>query len=122
MTSPTQSLYQALGADDGIKNAVDAFYERVVADPDLAHYFSGVDMISLRRHQTDMLVAATGGPQQYTGQEMAEAHHGLDITDAAFDKVVGHLGATLQTAGASSESIGAVVDALSPLRPAIVSA
>ncbi len=61
-------------------------------------------MISLRRHQTDMLVTATGGPQQYTGQDMAEAHHGLNITDAAFDKVVGHLGATLEAAGADART------------------
>jgi hemoglobin len=53
---------------------------------------------------------------------MAEAHSGLDITDAAFDKVVGHLGATLEAAGAGPDSIGAVVAALSPLRSSIVSA
>jgi hemoglobin len=122
VTSTAPNLYEALGESDGIRGAVDAFYERVVADPDLAPYFDGVDMISLRRHQTDMLVAATGGPAQYTGQDMAEAHAGLDITDAAFDKVVGHLGATLEAAGAGGDSIGAVVAALSPLRSSIVSA
>jgi hemoglobin len=122
VTSPTPTLYQALGAEAGIRSAVDVFYERVVADPDLAPYFSGVDMIALRRHQTDMLVTATGGPRVYTGQDMAEAHYGLDITNAAFDKVVGHLGATLQAAGADAQTIGSVVEALSPLRSAIVSA
>jgi len=122
VTSPTPTLYETLGAEGGIRKAVGDFYTRVVADPDLADYFDGVDMVSLRRHQTDMLVAATGGPQRYTGQDMAEAHGGLQITDAAFDKVVGHLGATLTAAGAGDDTIGAVVAALSPLRPAIVSA
>lgn len=122
MTSTAPSLYEALGESDGIRDAVDAFYQRVVADPDLAPYFDGIDMISLRRHQTDMLVTATGGPQRYTGQDMTEAHSGLNITDAAFDKVVGHLGATLEAAGAGADSIGAVVAALSPLRSSIVSA
>ena len=122
MSSTAPSLSESLGECDAIRGAVNAFYERVVADPDLAPYFEGVDMISLRRHQTDMLVTATGGPQQYTGQDMAEAHSGLDITDAAFDTVVGHLGATLEAAGAGADSIGAVVAALSPLRSSIVSA
>ena len=122
MTSTRPTLYEALGAQDGIRGAVDDFYERVVADPALADHFTGVDMISLRRHQTDMLVTATGGPQQYTGQAIAEAHHGLNITNGSFDKVVGHLGATLVAAGASDESIGAVVATLSPLRSSIVSA
>ena len=122
MTISTPTLYETLGAEDGIRTAVTAFYERVLADPDLVGYFEGVDMHSLRRHQTDMLVTATGGPRQYTGQDMAEAHHGLEITDAAFDKVVGHLGATLVAAGAGDDSIAAVVAALSPLRSSIVSA
>ena len=122
MTSSTPTLFDLLGAEGGIRKAVDDFYSRVVADPDLAGYFEGVDMVSLRRHQTDMLVAATGGPQRYTGQDMTEAHSGLDVSDAAFDKVVGHLGATLADAGADDDTIGQVVAALSPLRPAIVSA
>lgn len=122
MTISSPTLYESLGAEDGIGAAVSAFYERVLADPELAGYFEGVDMFTLRRHQTDMLVTATGGPQQYTGQDMAEAHEGLQITDAAFDKVVGHLGATLVAAGASDDAIAAVVAALSPLRSSIVSA
>lgn len=122
MTSSTSTLYETLGAEDGIRGAVDAFYERVIADPDLAPYFDGIDLISLRRHQTDMLVTATGGPRTYTGQDMAEAHEGLNITDEAFNKVVGHLGATLEAAGADAQTIGKVVEALSPLRSAIVTA
>src|SRR3954464_6121304 len=109
MTISTPTLYETLGAQEGISAAVDAFYERVIADPDLAGYFEGVDMPTLRRHQTDMLVTATGGPLQYTGQDMAEAHHGLAITNAAFDKVVGHLSATLEAAGAGNDAIAAVV-------------
>lgn len=122
MTTSAPTLYETLGAEHGIRAAVTAFYERVLADPDLAGYFEGVDMNTLRRHQTDMLVTATGGPRKYTGQDMAEAHHGLNITDEAFDKVVGHLGATLVAAGADDDAIAAVVAALSPLRSSIVSA
>jgi hemoglobin len=122
LTSTTPTLFEALGAEGGIRDAVDAFYSRVVSDPDVADYFTGIDMVRLRRHQVDMLVSATGGPREYTGRDMAAAHHGLNITDAAFDKVVGHLGATLAAAGADEESIGAVVAALAPLRSSIVGA
>ncbi len=122
MTSPTPTLYDALGAEGGIRDAVDTFYVRVVADPELAGYFDGIDMPRLRRHQVEMLVSATGGPLEYSGRDMAVAHHGLNITAAAFEKVVGHLGATLASAGADDDSIGAVVAALAPLRSSIVSA
>ena len=61
------SVYESLGAEVGIRKAVDEFYDRVVADPRLVGYFSGVDMTALRRHQVGMLSAATGGPRRYTG-------------------------------------------------------
>ena len=122
MTTNTSTLYEALGAESGIRAAVDEFYRRVTADPDLEAFFAGVDMRSLRRHQTNMLITATGGPTAYDGRDMSSAHHGLNITDGAFDKVVGHLGDTLTARGATDEAIGAVVAALSPLRQSIVTA
>ena len=122
MTTNTSTLYEALGAEGGIRAAVHDFYRRVTGDPDLQGYFAGVDMRSLRGHQTNMLIAATGGPSAYNGRDMASAHQGLKITDEAFNKVVGHLGETLTAGGASDETISAVVAALSPLRQSIVTA
>ncbi len=120
MTDTTASAYYSLGAHAGLRSAVDDFYARIQADPSLAPYFAGVDMATLKRHQVDMLSAATGGPQKYTGRDMAEAHAGLNITDEAFDRVVGHLNATLVEAGADDGTIRAVLGALSPLRSSIV--
>lgn len=122
MTSSTTTLYEKLGAEEGIAGAVDVLYQRVTSDPALAGYFAGVDMAALRRHQAAMLSAAAGGPRPYAGRSMAEAHGDRAITDSAFDAVVAHLGATLATAGASEETIAAVVAALAPLRSSIVTA
>ena len=65
MSEQTQTVYEALGAEIGIRKAVDEFYARVVADPELQPFFVDVDLTTLRRHQVDMLSAATGGPRQY---------------------------------------------------------
>jgi len=116
----TPTLYETLGADAGIRTAVDQFYDRVVADPRLTAYFDGVDMVGLRRHQVEMLSAATGGPKSYTGAEMAAAHAGRGIDNAAFDRVVGHLQDTLVALGVDETTITAVLGALSPLRSDIV--
>jgi hemoglobin len=51
---------------------------------------------------------------------MAEAHAGLGITDAAFDRVVDHLVATLQEAQVPPAEIAEVGAALGPLREHIV--
>jgi hemoglobin len=115
-----ENLYAALGAHPGIRRAVDQFYDRIAADPSLAGYFAGVDMDRLRRHQVEMLVAAVGGPGRYAGRSMADAHRGLGITDAAFDRVLGHLNAALVEVGADDRTIREVVRTLSRLRLDIV--
>ncbi len=122
MSEATQTVYEALGADIGIRKAVDEFYARVVADPQLMPFFVGVDMTALRRHQVDMLVAATGGHRQYDGPDMAAAHAGRAITAVAFGRVVDHLVAALESLGADGETVGHVVETLAPLQSSIVTA
>ena len=120
MTETAASAYDSLGAETGLRSAVDDFYDRIQADPSLAPYFTGVDMPTLKRHQVAMLSAATDGLQKYTGRDMAAAHAGLAITNEAFDRVVGHLNATLVESGADDSTIRAVLGAVAPLRASIV--
>jgi hemoglobin len=120
-TTEPVTIYERLGAEGGIRRAVDEFYERVLADAELAPFFEGIDMKSLRRHQVDFLTAATGGPNRYDGRDVAAAHAGRGITGEHFDRVVGHLVGTLQSAGVDEEPIGQVGAALTPLRSDIVS-
>ena len=116
------TLYERLGEEVGIRTAVDDFYVRVVADPQLAPFFEGIDLARLRRHQTALLVQVTGGPVEYSGRDLAAGHAGLGITPADFDRVVGHLVATLTALGVSSEDIGDVGAALTAHRDEIVTA
>lgn len=114
------SIYEQLGRDVGIRTAVDDFYERVLADPALTPYFDGVDMGRLRGHQTKLLVQVTGGPVEYDGRELAEAHGGLQITGPDFDRVVAHLAATLADLGVDDATIGEIGGALGGYRDDIV--
>jgi len=114
------SLYQRLGQEVGIRTAVDDFYVRVVSDPQLAHFFEGIDLPRLRRHQTALLSQVTGGPVEYSGRDLAAGHAGLGIASADFDRVVGHLVATLTELGVSADDIGEVGAALTAHRDEIV--
>ena len=116
------SIFERLGQEQGIRGAVDDFYERVVGDPQLAHYFDGVDMRTLRQHQTALLVQVTGGPSAYSGRDLAVAHARLGITPEDFDRVVEHLVGTLTSSGVSGEDIGAIGEALTAHRDEIVTA
>lgn len=105
------SLYERLGGGGAIDAAVDLFYRKVLADDLLSPFFDGVDMTGQIAKQKAFLTMVTGGPNEYTGADMREAHKGLvarGISDAHFDAVVGHLGATLTELGVQSADIAEV--------------
>lgn len=113
-------LYEGLGGAAGLRAAVTIFYERVLADPELAPLFAGVDLERLRAHQQSFLAAALGGPELFTGRPLDLAHAGLGITDAQFDLVVGHLAATLGDLGADPVYVTALRDRVDGFRSRVV--
>jgi hemoglobin len=115
------SIFDTIGGAAAVSVAVDKFYERVLSDPQLAHYFDNVDMDKLKSHQRAFIAAAIGGPSVYRGRDMATAHAKLGITGSDFDAVVGHLVATLTELEVPHEIIVDIGNALAPLRADIVS-
>ena len=116
----TETIYHQLGKREAIAAVVDRFYERVLADPRLNHYFDAVELHELRAHQTAFLSAATGGPDTYTGASMREAHAHLDLTPADFEGVAIHLQETLYEFDVDPENVDAVIDTVASLRPEIL--
>ena len=114
------SIYDSIGGADAVRAAVDDFYDRVLADPDLAPFFDGTDIKRLKGHQRSFIAAAIGGPEIFAGRDMASAHAGLGVTDAQFDSVVAHLIDTLTGLGVPQDTIGQIGAALTPLRASIV--
>lgn len=101
------SHYDRLGGAATITEAVDRFYARVLDDAELAPYFAETDLAAVRRHQVLLLSQVLGGPAAYDGRQLGDAHRGLAITDAHYDKVVGHLVNVLVELGADDEAIAA---------------
>jgi hemoglobin len=116
------SIYDSIGGEPAVRAAVDDFYARVLADRQLAAFFTGTDVQRLKAHQRAFIAAAIGGPDIFAGRDMASAHAGLGIADGDFDAVVGHLVGTLTGLGVPEDTIGQIGQALAPLRRAIVTA
>lgn len=114
------SIYDSIGGAPAVEAAVDLFYERVWNDPDLIPYFTDVDREQLKAHQRAFIAMALGGPGDYAGRAMDEAHRGRGITDDAFDRVVEHLAETLAELGVPAETITEIAGALAPLRGDVV--
>lgn len=93
---PEAALYARIGGALGVSTLVDAFYRRVLADPLLAPVFAGVPMDKLRRMQLEFFAAALGGPVEYSGRPIADAHHHLHLQLAHYQRFVRCLLETLE--------------------------
>jgi hemoglobin len=119
-SSPTKSMFERVGGAPAVKALVDAFYEKVWADAQLARYFEGVDRAQLKGHQAKLITSVLGGPA-YTGRDLGEAHSHLGVTGADYDKVVAHLVAACNQLEVPADIIGAVGEVLGQVKPSIVS-
>ena len=118
-TQPT--LFHKLGGGPTVRAVVDAFYERVLGDPELAPFFHGTDMVRQKAHQAAFVGMALGGPKgDYQGRSMRDAHAALDLEDRHFDGVAGHLQATLEGAGVGTEDVSTILGAIAPLRSEVL--
>jgi hemoglobin len=94
------SLYQRVGGEAAIMAAATLFYDKVLADPDLAPFFAGLDMEQQVSKQVAFLSWAFGGPERYAFRPLGQAHarlRAIGLTDAHFDRVAAHLADTLRT-------------------------
>ncbi|MGD0700709.1 MAG: group 1 truncated hemoglobin [Trebonia sp.] len=115
------SIYASIGGESALAAVVDDFYLRVLADPQLAGFFSGANMPKLKGRQVEFFAAALGGPDFYQGAGLRKVHAGRGISQADFDKVAFHLTAALAAAGVPAETIAQIAEAITPLADDIVS-
>lgn len=102
----TTSIYDRIGAESGISQLVDSFYERVAADPELAPYFKHAPMDKLLRMQREFFAMATGGPIVYSGRPIGEVHRHMALSRREFQRFTDHLIATLESfKGLSQEDV-----------------
>ncbi|UPV73381.1 group 1 truncated hemoglobin [Halorussus limi] len=118
----SETLYDRLGGRDAIAAVVESFYDRVLDDDRIAHFFEDTDMSALRAHQTTFLASVTGGPVEYDGADLSSAHADLDIDGRDFEIVARHLDEALAEFDVSADDREEVVAAIAELESAIVTA
>lgn len=104
----SDSLFDKIGGRDAVNAAVDLFYQKVLADDRIKHFFDDVDMEKQKGKQRAFLTMAFGGPNNYSGKDMREGHAHLvakGLNESHFDAVMENLGATLTELGVPSELI-----------------
>lgn len=116
------SIYDAIGGRAALTAAVDNFYGRLLADPELAPFFPDGVGSRHRAYLVTVLGEALGGRERYRGPDLAAAHRGLNISDALFDRTAAHLADTLEELGVPSDLTDRIIGIVAGLRPVVVTA
>lgn len=92
------TLYERIGGEAAVNAAVELFYRKVLEDYRINRFFDKTDMDEQLAKQKAFFTFAFGGPNEYSGRDLREAHARLvkmGLDDSHFDIVMAHLGATL---------------------------
>ena len=119
----TKSLYNRLGGYGAISAVVDAFADRLFADPSVGKFFVGMSAdtrASFKQKNKNLVCNVTGGPCQVISRTAKTAHAGLGITGADFEVVANHLVAVLNSFKVPAQEQKELIAIITTLRPDIV--
>lgn len=116
-----QSLFDKYGGFATLNQLTRLFYQKLLDSPQVAHYFSGIDIPTLAEHQTNFLATALGGPAVYTGTELKTAHVGLMITNEDFNEVAELLEECLEELDVEPADIKSIIAIVASYKEQIVS-
>ncbi len=135
-----RTLYERLGASQGIDAILDDFIARVTVDPRVNWKREGIsrggvlgigqkeinweptpeNLAKLKKHMGQFIALATGGPAEYDGMDMKKIHEGMSISNVEFDATIGNLKASLDVVGIATQEQKELLAIIESTRPLIV--
>lgn len=118
--SQNETIYEEIGGQNTVEAVVSDFYDLVFEDPLLEPHFADIDRDALYAHQVQFISAVAGGPVSYSGNDMQQAHEGMNITEEAFEQVATYLADALRMNGVEEKNVDAILEEVEQLEPAVV--
>lgn len=115
-----RTLYEKYGGFSKVSKIVLSFYDTLLDNDEIGHFFDDVDMSRIVDHQTKFIASLLGGPAAYTDKQLRQLHSHLDVNDAHFDELENVLRGTLLEHGMAPEDVEIVVAEFGKRRPLIV--
>lgn len=105
----TRSLYERLGSAKGIRAIVEDIVEAHMTNPTIKSRFlpskdDPAHLEQVKTHLCNFLGAGSGGPEQYGGRSMPDAHRGMNVSEAEYMAAVDDILAALGKHGIDEQS------------------
>jgi truncated hemoglobin YjbI len=117
-------LYDRVGGDKAMEVCVDLFYQKVLNDDLVSHFFKDTDMERQRLKQKSFLAMAFGGPDQYSDLDMRTAHKPLiekyGLSDVHFNRIMEIFKETLTELNISANELQRMMEILESMRDAVL--
>lgn len=113
-------VYERFGGPLAVEELVARLDQRLLLDPRLAGLFEGVDLVSLARHQHDLITVLLGGRGDFRGRGLRRAHAGLALHDGHFEAFLEHLLCVLTAMSTPPDVADQVLAAFAELRADII--
>lgn len=117
----TLTLYEKYGRRQTIEKIVASFYQKIVANNEVADFFRHVNMNRLRKHQIRFIAVVMGAKIPYDFDLLRVAHARLPISMRHFNVVAGLLKQTLEEYSVEQQDIAAIIEKVAQFARVIVS-
>ncbi len=114
MSEQNLTLFEKIGGTETIDKLITAFYQRVLADPQLAPFFAETSIDKLKRMQVTFFSIALGGPEpEGLNVSLYESHQGRGIKREHLSLFTQHLLETLEGIGVNRKDAVKVYERIS---------
>lgn len=104
-----RDVFKRIGGRAALDSVVDRFYDYMLIDDRVKHFFTNINMDKQRQHQKDFIAYALGGSTTYEGRDLRSAHRPLvdhaGLSDEHFDATVENLLAAMRDLNVSADLI-----------------
>ena len=114
------SLYERLGASDGIAAIASDTVDLHLDNPRIAPRYADSDVVAVKKVVTTFFIENSGGPSVYEGKNMLAAHRGMNIDGAEFVAAIDDAMAALDKNGIGQREKEEVLFFLYSLKEEIV--
>jgi hemoglobin len=120
LSKQDDSLYLSLGGSEGITKIIDIFIYEIGQTEEAVNHFEDTDLDRFREKAIEHVCMLTGGPCEYTGEEMQPAHQGMNISESEFNEITTAMIYALNTAGVSIGDRNRLLAIMAAMREEII--